>query len=319
MNKILVTGGCGFIGSNLISLLDRQGGWAVTVLDNESVGKRAYLDGLKLERFVVGDVRDPKAVAEATEGQDVVVHLAAQTGVMPSIETPEADFDVNARGGLYALSAARDAKVGRFIFASSSAPLGQQPPPMRETLAPRPSSPYGASKLAMEGYCSAFHHSYGLNTAALRFANVYGPGSKNKSSVVAAFIRNILAGKPITIYGDGAQTRDFLHVRDLCRMIMAVIEHPEEKGAGVFGQVYQVGTGVETTVNHLVERLGAVVAADGRFRLDVVHAEARSAEIVRNYCDVSRFTATFDCQAELSLDAGLAETWGYFVRALSPT
>jgi len=178
--KILVTGGAGFIGANLVRLLLNEG-HRVRVLDNFSVGRREYLAGLDLE-VIEGDILDPEVVAQAIAGLDGVVHLAAQTGVPGSLQNPRRDCEVNVIGTLNMLEACRHAGVSRFVFASSNAPLGRQPPPATEDKAPLPISPYGASKLAGEGYCLAYHGSWGLGTVILRFANIYGPYSAHKNT-----------------------------------------------------------------------------------------------------------------------------------------
>lgn len=313
MAKLLITGGCGFIGGNLIRLLaDRAPGWEITVLDNERVGRREDLAGLPVARFIAGDIRDRDAVDAAMAGQQVVIHLAAQTGVMPSIDDPEFDCDVNIQGGLTLLRAAARHGVKRFVNASSSAPVGAREPPMHEELPPRPASPYGVSKLAMEGYCSAFYRTYGLDTVSLRFSNCYGPGSRNKSSVVALFIKKILAGETLTVYGDGGQTRDFIHVDDLCDAVwLAAAGTPRIEG-DAFGEVYQVATGVETSVAELIDRLRAVAEPAGH-ALRVEYAPARAGEVVRNYSDISKFTAAFGYAPRIGLDDGLVGTWDYFL------
>jgi UDP-glucose 4-epimerase len=247
--RILVTGGAGFIGANLVRLLLDKG-HRVRVLDNFSVGRREYLDGLDLE-IVEGDILDAEAVAGAVEGMDGVAHLAAQTGVPDSLKDPHHDCRTNVIGTLNLLEACRRAEEQRsrgveghsaapshlrFIFASSNAPLGRQPPPATEDKAPLPISPYGASKLAGEGYCLAYHGSWRLGTAVLRFANVYGPYSAHKSSVVARFFRDISIRGEITIDGDGRQTRDFIYVGDLCRAILLALE------GDLSGEVFQIAT-----------------------------------------------------------------------------
>lgn len=250
------------------------------------------------------------------DGVEAVVHLAGRTGVMPSIADPEDDCDVNVRGTLLLLRAAVRRKVKHFIVASSSAPIGAHPPPMHERLPPRPTSPYGASKLAMEGYCSAFHASYGLPTVALRFSNCYGPGSRNKSSVVAQFVRRLIAGESLTIYGDGEQTRDFIFVDDLCAAIESVLG--QESGApSVGGEIYQVATGIETSLNRLVAMLGELMAERGLPPINVQREPARRGEVPRSYADISKFVRTFGYQPATTLQAGLRETWEYFTRASS--
>ena len=172
-----------------------------------------------------GDVRDAEAVARAAAGTDAVIHLAAAGNVADSVADPFGNFEANARGTLYTLQAAARAGAARFVFASTGGALiGDAPPPVDEESMPRPISPYGASKLAGEGYCHAFRGAYGLPTIALRFANVYGPRSELKRGAVTRFVRAALDGTPITIYGDGAATRDFIHVRDLCAGIVAALE-----------------------------------------------------------------------------------------------
>ncbi|MDG2233940.1 MAG: NAD-dependent epimerase/dehydratase family protein, partial [Ilumatobacter sp.] len=230
--KWLITGGCGFIGTNLIERL-RADGTSIRVLDNLSVGSRETLaavsdfdeispdsDWSPGVQLVVGDIREATGWAEAFEGVDVVVHLAASTGVPQSVEDPMHDCTSNVVGLLNVLEAARNAKAGRFIFASSGAPAGEVEPPIHEEVVPRPVSPYGASKLAGEAYCSAYARTFGLGTVALRFGNVYGPRSGHKSSVVAKWVRLALEGSPIEIYGDGNATRDFIFTSDLVEAIV---------------------------------------------------------------------------------------------------
>ncbi len=313
-DKLLIVGGCGFIGTNLITLLNRSGFHNITVFDNESVGKREYLADLKVSRFIHGDVRNRKAVNAAIKGHHAVILLAAQTNVIKSIEDPAHDFDINIQGGLNLLQASAKNKIDRFVFASSAAPVGMQPPPMREDLAPCPASPYGASKLAMEGYCSAFYHSYGLKTIALRFSNCYGPGSKNKSSVVAHFMKKVLDREPLVVYGDGEQTRDFVYVDDLCEAIRLALgspikNQPEEK---TFGQVYQIATGVETPLKTLNALLTDLVTSTSDMTVDIRYEAARAGEIIRNYADPSRFKSVFGFDPQVSLADGMERTWNYF-------
>jgi len=162
---------------------------------------------------------------------DIVVHLAAQTSVPDSIFNSEYDEIVNVNGTLNLLRAAHKHGCKRFVFASSAAPLGDCQQPMNEGLPPAPKSPYGASKLAGEGYCSAFFHSYGLETVALRFSNVYGPRSLHKTSVVSEFIRAIIDRRQIVIYGDGEQTRDYIHVDDVCAAIQSAVDRRNRRTA----------------------------------------------------------------------------------------
>jgi UDP-glucose 4-epimerase len=302
---VLVTGGCGFIGVNLARRL-RARGHRPVAFDDLSTGHEEDGRAAGFEDVLVGDIRDGDAVARAALGADAVVHLAAKTGVVDSVEDPRSDLDVNVAGTLNVLLAARDANVGSFVFASSGAPLGDAPPPGREDVAPRPRSPYGASKLAGEGLCSAFAGSYGLPTVALRFTNVYGPWSYHKGSVVATFLRNAMVGRPLVVYGDGEQTRDFLFVDDLCDAVIAAVENPPDS------PVLQLGTGVETTVNQLVDAILELFPERG---VEVRREPARAGEVARSYSDVSRARAELGYDPRTELRTGLAVTRDWFVEA----
>src|ERR1700733_6052373 len=229
----LITGGCGFLGTSLVKRLVDRGISSIRILDALLVGSRADLSlvtdyteptsfknppiGVEL---VVGDVRDAQLVLDACVGCATVVHLAANTGVDQSVRDPRTDCLVNVIGTLNCLEAARSNGAKRFVFASSGAPAGEIEPPIHEEIAPHPVSPYGASKLAGEGYCSAYFRTYQLETVALRFGNVYGPGSLHKGSVVAKFISRALSGLPMEVFGDGQQTRDFIYIDDLIDAVM---------------------------------------------------------------------------------------------------
>jgi UDP-glucose 4-epimerase len=278
-------------------------GYRVRVLDNLSVGHGEALAGLDVD-LRVGDIRDRAAVAAAVAGATGVVHLAAHTNVIDSIADPEMDYAINVGGTLNLLLASRDAGVQRFVFASSNAPIGENTPPIDEEKPARPLSPYGASKLAGEGYCSAFHGSYGLGTVVLRFANVYGPRSDHKGSVVAKFIRDALSGGRLTIYGDGAQTRDFVHVADLSRAIVASL------ASDVGGETFQIASGVETCVLDLAQRIRATFADRP---IEIVHTGARAGEIVKNYSAIGKARRVLGWSPRVSLDDGLAETVAWFV------
>ena len=255
----LITGGCGFLGTNLIRTLMAEGGHSIRILDDLSVGGREDLGavahfqevaepggGDAPVELVVGDVRDADLTMKAAKGMDVVVHFAANTGVGPSVENPRRDCEINVIGVFNMLEAARQQGVGRFVFASSGAPAGEVEPPIHEELAPHPVSPYGASKLAGEGYCSAYWGTFALETVALRFGNVYGPGSTHKSSVVAKFLKDALAGRGLEIFGDGRQTRDFIFVDDLIRAVVLAATVP-----GIGGETFQIAANTETRTRTL--------------------------------------------------------------------
>jgi len=241
------------------------------------------------------------------QGADVIVHLAANTGVPKSVEDPRADCMNNVVGTFNYLEAARNNKVRRFIFASSGAPAGEVEPPIHEEMAPHPVSPYGASKLAGEGYCSAYFRSYGVETVALRFGNVYGPGSGHKSSVVAKFIRQALEGQPLEIYGDGSQTRDFIYIDDLIDAVWRAATMP-----GVGGETFQIATNAETSVREMLDLLVPILERNGLNVPPVQYSERRLGDVMRNYSDTSKAKIMLGWGAKMLLKVGLSKTVKYF-------
>lgn len=301
--RILVTGGAGFIGANFVRAA-LAAGHEVTVLDTFSQCDARHLAGLPI-RIVEGDILDITVVAEMG-AHDAVVHLAAQTGVPGSIANPRRDCELNIVGTLNLLEACRHAgKQGampRLVFASSNAPLGRQKPPATEDKAPLPISPYGASKLAAEGYCLAYHGSWGLPTVVLRFGNVYGPYSAHKKSVVAKFISEVLRGQPITIDGDGQQTRDFIYVDDLCGALLKAVR------STISGEIFQIATGVETSISELAEIVRQVVAPN----LRIEHGPARQGDIRKNYSSIAKAGRLLGWRPVTDIREGVSRTWRWF-------
>ncbi|MFZ2446376.1 MAG: SDR family NAD(P)-dependent oxidoreductase [Syntrophobacteraceae bacterium] len=303
-NVCLITGGAGFIGANLIRAL-ANGPYRIRVLDNLSAGRREDLAGLDVE-FIQGDIQDTGAVERAVSGAGKVIHLAANTNVVESMKNPKLNLEVNVLGTFNILQASVKYGVERFLFASTGgAIVGDVTPPVHEDMPSRPISPYGAGKLAGEGYCSAFHGSYGLPTISLRFSNIYGPFSYHKGSVVAKFFRQIQMGKPLTIYGDGGQTRDFLFVGDLCRGIARALEAPLP-----FGQPIQLGSGKERSVNELVTIMRRVVGE--KDFPPVEFAPSRAGEVLRNFVSTARAEKYLDFSPATELQTGLEATWAWF-------
>jgi UDP-glucose 4-epimerase len=249
-------------------------------------------------------------VAAAVRGADAVVHLAARAGIPDSVADPLGTFEVNVAQTLAMLDASRLAGTPRFVFASSNAAAGDHEPPADETDLPHPRSPYGASKLAGEAYCQAYAATYGMAACALRFSNAYGPRSLHKNSVVAAWLRAALAGEPVTVHGDGQQTRDFVFVADLAAAVVAAIDAPEDV---VAGELFQVGTGRETTINGLATAIGQAVGRD----LEIRHAPARAGDVRRNVSRVDKAARLLGYRASIPIDAGLAETADWFAAALA--
>jgi UDP-glucose 4-epimerase len=324
--KWLVTGGCGFIGTSLIEQLAKEGGHFIRVIDNLSVGSRDDLscvcDFRETEigglapagtdenvELVVGDILDDTLALKLTEDFDVIVHLAANTGVGPSVEDPRSDCVTNVIGTLNYLEAARVNAVGRFVFASSGAPVGECVPPIHEELPAHPVSPYGASKLAGEGYCSAYFRSFGIETVALRFGNVFGPGSGHKNSVVAKFIRQAINGEVLEIYGDGTQTRDFIYIGDLVEAIQLAASKE-----GVGGEIFQIATSRETTVGELLEKLLRIMKDAGFSDIEVCYQEKRLGDVVRNFSDTSKAKQRLGWTCNVSIDKGLRSTVQSFLK-----
>jgi UDP-glucose 4-epimerase len=251
------------------------------------------------------------------DGVDAIVHLAARAGIDDSVRDPLGTFEANVAWSVGLLDAARLAGVRRFVFASSNAAAGDHPPPSDERDLPHPLSPYGASKLAVEAYGQAYAATYGLAACALRFSNAYGPNSLHKRSVVAAWLRAAMNGQPIEINGDGTQTRDFVFVDDLASAVIAALEAPE---ADVAGELFQAGTGVETTVAALAEQIvravGEAVGNPTGGPVEIRHAPARVGDVGRNVARVDKAAAVLGYRAAVPLADGLARTAAWFAEAL---
>ncbi|MBW2973157.1 SDR family NAD(P)-dependent oxidoreductase [Candidatus Woesearchaeota archaeon] len=313
MTKILITGGCGFIGSNLVEFLLEKTDWKINVLDNLSIGKKEDLKNIKgaAERvvFFKGDIRKKEDILKAIDSCDYVVNLAAQVGVIPSIEDPLLDAEINITGTLNVLNACVEKKVKKIVHASSAAILGDQDMPLDENSMPKPLSPYAASKLAGEQYCSAFAASYGLKSVALRFFNAYGPKSYGRGSVIPLFIQQMLDGKAVTIYGDGSQTRDFVYAKDICNAIyLSLITDLPNKF-----ELFQVATSKETSVNELFTLLKEELQKQGITVLDAKYAPARSGEILRSYSDIAKSKSLLNYSPEIDLKEGISKAVTWFL------
>ena len=343
----LITGGCGFIGTSLIAhLLKENPTTRIRVLDNFSVGTKEDLgrvcDFIELDpsapdsslltphpslvELIVGDILDDQLALKAAQGVDIIVHLAANTGVAPSVENPRTDMESNVIGTFNLLEAARINGVDRFIFASSGAPIGECEPPIHEELAPHPVSPYGASKLAGEGYCSAHYRTFGIKTVSLRFGNVYGPRSKHKNSVIAKFFKQALNGEALEIYGDGNQTRDFIYIDDLIQAICLAINpnpvafkhsslSPQTSllRASPWGKVFQIATFRETTVNEIAHAIKELVESETGKQVSIIYGRPRLGDVKRNYSDISKAKKILGYLPEYDLRKGLATTLRYFL------
>ena len=302
IERVLITGGCGFVGANLVRYLQAETSWQIRVVDDLRAGRHDYVSDEDAE-IIEGDVGDPAAFERALEDVDAVVHLASETGVVPSVENPARDFEGNAATCFRALESCRNRGVDRFIFASSGAALGDIEPPLHEEVVPRPLSPYGAGKLAGEAYCQAFAGSFGMHTVALRFSNVYGPFSDHKKNAIPNFIKRSLRGEPLEIFGDGSQTRDFIFVDDLCDGILRSLTN--EKAAG---EVFQLATNVETSVTELVALVQKVTGTT----TDLQFEAARSGEVYKSRADIGKARRLLGFEPQIALEEGLGRTADWF-------
>jgi len=312
MTKYLVTGAAGFIGSNLVEALVSRGEEVVAV-DNFLSGRRENIAPLERGcRFVEGDVRDPDLCADLCAGSDYVLHQAALASVPWSMEDPALAHEHNATATLTLLVAARRAGVRRLVLASTSAIYGSGGEvPSREEQPPGPESPYAQTKLVAEQYLALFTRLYGLPTVALRYFNVYGQRQDPKSAYAAAipiFARAALRGERPVIFGDGEQTRDFVHVDDAVRAnLAACVAGPEADG-----RVFNVGTGRRVTVNALCRRVLSLLGADVRPE----RGPERAGDVRHSAADITRAREVLGFEPERDLDSGLERTMGWYRRSL---
>jgi len=299
----LITGGAGFIGSNIAAELVRRGE-RVRVLDNFSTGRRENLASL-LEHIdlVEGDLRDLPTVRQVMEGMDYVLHQAALPSVQRSIDDPLTTHATNATGTLNLLVAARDAGAQRVVYASSSSVYGDSPTlPKQEDMLPAPKSPYAVSKLAGEHYCRAFTEVYGLETVCLRYFNVFGPRqdpASQYSAVIPKFITAILQGETPTIYGDGHQSRDFTYVSDVVQANLLAATVP-----GVAGRVFNVACGQRYTLLNLIAILNDILGT----HITSVHTAPRPGDVRHSLADITAAQKALDYRAGVDFHEGLRRT-----------
>lgn len=305
----LVTGGAGFIGSNLVrALLER--GFAVRVLDNFSTGHRDNLADAPAEvELVEGDVRDPDVLRKATQGAARVFHQAAIPSVFRSVHDPVTSHEANATGTLNVLVAARDAEVERVVYASSSSVYGDTVAlPASEISPVNPLSPYGVSKLAGEKYLGAFYTSYEMATVSLRYFNVFGPHQDPTSeyaAVVPRFVTATLESRPATIYGDGEQSRDFTFVGDVVAANLLAAEAPPE----AWGQAFNIAYNDRHTVNELLATIRALIPGD---HPAPEHRPARPGEILHSQASTALAETMLGYRAKYSFEEGLRLTVDWF-------
>jgi nucleoside-diphosphate-sugar epimerase len=302
--RVMVTGGAGFIGSHLVEVLTERN--KVFVYDDLSTGAMHNLDDLDAE-LVVGSLLDQDLLQRTVKGMDFVFHLGALPSVPRSIEDPIASNLANQNGTLNLLMAAKEAKLERVIYASSSSVYGDAPQqPKREDMLPAPMSPYAVAKLAGEYYCQVFHHLYGLGAVSLRFFNVFGPRqdpSSQYAAVVPKFIAQAREGRKLTIFGDGGQSRDFTYVLDVVQGCLLAATRPQANG-----MVMNVARGESISVNRLASMVlqGFGRKVDG----NVTHLPARPGEIRDSLADISQARKVLGFEPWFTMERGLALTMG---------
>ncbi|MGD8239455.1 MAG: SDR family oxidoreductase [Armatimonadota bacterium] len=295
----LVTGGAGFIGANIVKRLVADG-HHVTVLDNLVSGHRENLDGLSGVTFIEGDVRDAETVREAMDGVDVIFHLAASVGNRRSIEDPVTDSEVNVIGTIRVLEAAREAGTRKIVVSSSAGILGElKTLPIREDHPLEPVTPYGASKLCEEKMCLAYARLYDVEAIALRYFNVYGPLQRYDAygNVIPIFAFRMLRGEPLTIFGDGEQTRDFVNVRDVVEANIRAAD-----AVGVSG-AFNIASATRISINRLVELMREGSGLDPEVR----SGPPRRGDVRDSLADISAAQAQLGYQPATTMRDGLAE------------
>ena len=305
---MLITGGAGFIGSHLAERLVALGA-KVRLLDDFTTGRRQNLSALAHQvELLQGSLTDMATVRKAVAGMDVVFHQGALPSVARSVEDPLTTHQVNATGTLLLLLAAREAKVKRVVFASSSSVYGDTPTlPKREEMPPNPQSPYALSKLIGEQFCRLFWRLYGLETVSLRYFNIFGPRQDPTSqyaAVIPRFITKLLRGERPTIYGDGEQTRDFTFV-DNCVQANLLAATAE----GVAGEVFNVGAGKQTSVNELFRLIRSLIGINN---IEPLYAPPRPGDVRHSLADITKARERLGYEPSVSLEEGLERTIAWF-------
>ena len=307
MDKYLITGGAGFIGSHLTEELVRRGE-SVRIVDNLSTGKRENIDPvLDNIHFIEGDIRDLEICRKAVEGVSFVLHQAALSSVPLSVENPLLSDAVNIRGTLNLLSVSRDAGVEGFVLASSASVYGDEALlPINEEMEPRPLSPYALTKFVGEKYCLLFNRFYGLPTVSLRYFNIFGPRqdpTSHYASVIPSFIKAALGSRPPAIFGDGEQSRDFTYVSDVIDANLLAVQ-----ASDLNGQVFNIGSGSQTTVNMLWAFLAHLTGND----IQPVFDPPRPGDVRHSFADISKAKKMIQYEPKITFEAGLEKTYAWY-------
>jgi len=292
------------VGATLVRRLV-ESGYRVRVIDNLTTGDAAHLEGVDAE-LVKGDIRSASDLDSALGGMDSIVHLAAAGSVVGSVADPAMNFDVNVNGTFQVLDAARRNNIAKTVQASTGGALiGDANPPVNEQSLPKPISPYGASKLAGEGYAHAFAKTYGIRTAAIRFGNVYGPWCGRKRGVLNVFFESLRDDKPMVVYGDGTSSRDYVNVVDISNALQLALEKDDLPG----GTVLHAASGVETSITELADLCRK---AAGKPDHPVEYRDARPGEVGRNFASYDLAREVLGYSPSVKREDGIPALWKWF-------
>jgi len=300
--SILVTGGAGFVGSHIVDRLSPDN--KVTVLDNLFTGSLSNLEKSKDRiKFIKGDVLDKVMVRNIVANVDYIFHLAANVGNIRSLQDPYFDMDVNIGGMLGLLEACRDSKVKRLVYSSSGAIFGEAKYlPIDEDHPLHPESPYAVSKMAAEKYAFAFYKVYGVPTASVRYFNIYGPrqDTSEYANAVSIFLGNTREGQPLTVYGDGEQTRDFVFVEDVVTANILAATQP-----AAVGEIFNIATGIATSINQITEIIKQISGRESQ----IIYADARAGEVRHSRATIEKAQKLLGYSPTTELNEGLRMTW----------
>jgi len=302
LRKIIITGGCGFIGSNLANYLGSQSKYDITIIDNLSSGNKKYIQKKASYKIINADIAKKESIVDHFGKCELVIHLAASGSVIDSVNNPRANFINNVLGTFNVLEGCRINNVKKLIYASTGGAIaGNAKLPINEKSFLSPISPYGSSKLCGESYCSSYSSSYNMDITALRFSNIVGPNSFHKKGIIQKLFLAILLNKKINIYGDGSSSRDYLHVGDLCNAISTLIEK-DYKNFNIF----HLSSGIETTINELIEKVKINCKVEN---ILCNYDKQRIGEVYKTFASNEHAKKALDFKLNYSLDDAIKDAW----------
>jgi len=325
VKKILITGGLGFIGKNIIKyIINKEKFYHIRVIDNLSNSKisefknisnfniiknnKNFINNSKGIFFYKGDILNKKILINSFKNIDIVIHLAANTGVEKSISDPTEDLKKNILGTLQILEHVKKFHIKKFIFSSSNAVVGDTTKQINEKTLTRPVNQYGVSKLSAEAYINAYNNLYNINTTILRFGNVYGSGSKKKGNIIPLFIKRALNDKICYINGNGTQTRDFIFIDDLCDAIFKCI-----KNNNIAGETFQIASGKQTSINTISNIISKEIKNLVKKEVTIKYRKSRKGDVEKNYSNINKAKKLLKWQPQTNLKLGITKTINFFL------